>query len=471
MRRKPLWIVLGVALSLVFAGCGGGTSSAPPGPQGTAAKVDPSLCGLNAFASATKPVEVKFWEAMERTNEDWLVQATNQFNASQHAVHVTLTQFPNYQDLLTKYTAGLSTGDLPDLFQPEDTTVQRLIDSKSVVPMQACVDADHYVMTDFLPRAMAYYSYQKVLYGMPWAISNPILWYNRTAFIKAGLDPDKPPTTLEQVKEYSQKIVATHAAKHGIALRVEPYVFEFLNAKSGGTLVNNDNGRSARATAATLTTPIALQIWTWWNDMVKSGLARNTGGAVGNIDHFLAIGSGDAAMTLEASGVLGSVKQVLESGQYSTVKIGAGPLPSITGGGGVPVGDASLWIAAHATLATRAAAWQYVTYLVSAQQIASLAVEGGYAPNRTDATKVPSLALKWKLEPIYRVSYDQVTTGAEAPPTEGSLIGDYQGVRDAIKDGMLAMLTQGLTPQAGLDKAQSEATAAIQAYNARVGAG
>ena len=222
---------------------------------------------------------------------------------------------------------------------------------------------------------------------------------------------------------------------------------------------------------ATLTTPIALQIWTWWNDMVKSGLARNTGGAVGNIDHFLAIGSGDAAMTLEASGVLGSVKQVLESGQYSTVKIGAGPLPSITGGGGVPVGDASLWIAAHATLATRAAAWQYVTYLVSAQQIASLAVEGGYAPNRTDATKVPSLALKWKLEPIYRVSYDQVTTGAEAPPTEGSLIGDYQGVRDAIKDGMLAMLTQGLTPQAGLDKAQSEATAAIQAYNARVGAG
>ena len=97
---------------------------------------------------------------------------------------------------------------------------------------------------------------------------------------EGGLDPNKPPQTLDEVKEYSQKIVASGAAKHGIALRVEPYIFEFLNAKSGGTLVNNGNGRDARATAATLETRRPPHtIWTWWNDMVHSGLALNTGGA------------------------------------------------------------------------------------------------------------------------------------------------------------------------------------------------
>ena len=152
-------------------------------------------------------------------------------------MHVSLLQFPNYQDLLTKYLGGLSSGDLPDLFQPEDTTVQRLIDSRSTVPMQACVDADHYSLKDFLPRATGFYSYDNVLQGMPWTISNIVLWYNTTAFEKAGLDPKHPPATLAEVMEDSRKIVQSGAAKHGIALRVEPYVFEFLNAKSGGTYV------------------------------------------------------------------------------------------------------------------------------------------------------------------------------------------------------------------------------------------
>lgn len=205
--------------------------------------------------------------------------------------------------------------------------------------------------------------------------------------------------------------------------------------------------------------------------MVKSGLALNTGGATGNIDHMLAIGTGDAAMTMEASGVLGAVKQVLETGQYRTVKIGTAPLPSINGGGGVPVGDGSLWLTKAATPERRAAAWQFIKYLASAEQQASLAVEGGFAPIRPDATQVPALSQKWAAEPIYRVSYDQLTTGEENASTAGSLIGDYQGVRDAVKDGMLSMLTGGLPPEAGLQKAQREADAAIKAYNDRLGVG
>ena len=229
--------------------------------------------------------------------------------------------------------------------------------------------------------------------------------------------------------------------------------------------------RAARATASTIDSPIATQIWTWWNDMVHRGLALNTGGATGNIDHMLAVGTGDAAMTMEASGVLGTVKQVLESGQYKTVKIGTAPLPSLNGGGGVPVGDGSLWISKSAAPEKRAAAWQFIKFLASPEQQASLAVEGGFAPIRSDATSVPALAAKWAAEPIYRVSYDQLTTGVEGPPTAGSLIGDYQGVRDAVKDGISSMLTGGLSPAAALQKAQREADTSIKAYNDRLGVG
>ena len=170
--------------------------------------------------------------------------------------------------------------------------------------------------------------------------------------------------------------------------------------------------------------------------------------------------------------MLGTVKQALEQGsQYKSVRIGVAPLPSINGGGGVPVGDGSLWISKSASLEKRAAAWQFVKYLASPELQASVAVEGGFAPIRTDATTVPALVKKWAAEPFYRVSYDQLTTGAENASTAGTLVGDYQGLRDGIKDGLIAMLTGGLSPSAALQKAQREADAAITAYNVRIGVG
>ena len=193
--------------------------------------------------------------------------------------------------------------------------MQLMIDSQSVVPVQSCIDADHYSL-DELPAArhgvlLLRATCSTACRGASRTRSSA---YNRAAFVKAGLDPNQPPQTLDEVKEYSQKIVATGAAKHGIALRVEPYIFEFLEREVGR------HAREQRRTAATRArrrrpsrrrrARRSGRGGTTWS---TAGLALNTGGAAGNIDHMLAIGTGDAAMTIEASGVLGTVKQVLES--------------------------------------------------------------------------------------------------------------------------------------------------------------
>ena len=204
--------------------------------------------------------------------------------------------------------------------------------------------------------------------------------------------------------------------------------------------------------------------------MVRSGLAVNTGGATGNIDHMLALGTGDAAMTMEASGVLGTVRQALESGQYH-VKIGVGPLPSLNGGGGVPVGDGSLWIPKAAAPAKRAAAWQFVKYLSSAKEQADLAASLGYVPVRRSATAVAELQQTWASETRPKRAHNPKALGPPKTPAAGARPQEYQGVRDAVKDGMLSMLTGGLSPQAALEKAQKQADASIKAYNTRLGVG
>jgi sn-glycerol 3-phosphate transport system substrate-binding protein len=380
-----------------------------------------------------------------------------------------LAQQPNYQDTFTKYKAGLQSGDLPDLVQMEETTVQQMIDSRSTIPAQACIEASDYDLEPFLPRALEYYASGGVQRAMPWAISNPVLFYDKAAFEEAGLDPEAPPRTFEEVQKYSRQIVDAGVRTHGISLKIAAYIYEFLLAKSGGEYVNNGNGRQARADEANFDSDPSLAVLDWWKGMVDSDLALNTGADPNNIDHLLALANGSAAMTIEASGAIGPVEAVLASGDFGAVEVMTAPLPSLEGDGGVPVGDGALWIPNASTPAERAGAWLYTQFLVSAASQAGLAIAGGYAPARTDAAEQPELIAHWEANPQYRVAYDQLLDGPVNDATIGSLIGDYQAVRNAIRDGMIRMLRFDDDPLDAAEAAKGEADIAMQEYNDRVG--
>lgn len=431
-----------------------------------------STCPVKALRQGDA-VEITFWHQMTAENEVVLQDLVAAFEAEHPDISVDLVNQTTYVDLFEKYTAGLQTGDLPDLGQFEDTTIQQLVDSQSTVPLASCMKADKYSLKDFLPRALAFYTTQGTLRSMPFNISNPVLFFNRTAVAAAGIDPDVPPETFEQLREYSQKVVDAGSARHGMALHVEPYVNEFLFAKSGLEYVNNSNGRKARATKSVLASKGGVKIWTWWRDMVESELAVNTGATPGSTDHLFALGTGDAAMTFEASAALGPAYAVLSSGQFPGVELGVWPLPALEPGGGVPVGDGSLWIPKASSPPKRAAAWELVKFLADPMQVAALSVgsQGGYIPTRRSALEDPALEALWAERPFLQVPYDQLATGPDNATTAGPVIGDYQGVRDAVRDAFVRMLTQGLAPRVAIREAQDQATAAIREYNGRVGAG
>jgi len=377
-----------------------------------------------------------------------------------------------YPDLFGKYTAALAgTGELPDLAQMEDISVQELVDSESTVPAEACVEADGYDLSDYLPRTLEFYSTEGVLRAMPWNVSNVVLIYNKSAFERAGLDPERPPTTLEELEEYSQQIVDTGAAPNAMALHVEPYTIEYLYATSGEEFVNNGNGRDERATETQIDSAVGAEIWSWWNDMVSSGLAINTGSQSNNYDHLFALGNQQVAMTFEASGVLGSVEAVLASGEFGGVEIGVGALPGVEAEGSVPVGDGSLWIPRASSPAKKAAAWEFIKFLNEPAQQAALSVgsQGGYVPVRRSAVEEPALQSLWEQKSWPSLLFDQLDSGPITPASIGPVMGDYQGVRNALRDGFVRMLVGDASPDDAMATTQAEATELIRNYNDRIG--
>lgn len=136
-------------------------------------------------------------------------------NAAQHLVDlwnsknpdkIAVTVIPDNQ-MVTKLATGVTAGDVPDMisfdliFMPDFMKAGYLVDLTAELssdPNQAKVAKAF--------RDLA--SYDGKLYGTGFTPDVSILVYNKGLFKQAGLDPEKPPTTLAEVKDYATKIRA-----------------------------------------------------------------------------------------------------------------------------------------------------------------------------------------------------------------------------------------------------------------------
>jgi sn-glycerol 3-phosphate transport system substrate-binding protein len=455
----PALAAIPLLLLPLAAACGGGGNNFS------------AECPIGLVEQATSPVRVTFWHSMTVANRDTIERLVSEFNASHDKIQVEAVFQGTYDESATKYFTSLRGGDVPDLVQIEDTGTQRMIDSGSVARAQDCVDAEGYDLSDYLERVIAYYRVEGELWPYPFNVSSPVLYYNRTAFERAGLDPNRPPATLEEIRDYSRQLVDSGVVRHGVALELAAWHFEQWLAKEGEPFVDNDNGRAGRATRVLFGNDAGRAMFQWLDSMVDDGLAVNVGRNPSGADTLLAIGSGDAAMTIATSAAMRSVFGVLESGEFPDVTVGVAPMPGISAQdrGGIEVGGAALWVVNRSPAAEQEAARIFAQWLNAPEQQAAWHVGSGYIPIRVSAAGMPAVQELWSELPHFRVAYDQLLAGELNIASAGSVIGPYEEVREAILNAMEQMLLQGKDPDAALDDAVSQSDDAIEAYNSRVG--
>jgi sn-glycerol 3-phosphate transport system substrate-binding protein len=453
-------LVAGLAAAFALGSASVGASAAPTRGEAN--------CPLKALNRADKPVEITFWHSMTRVLEETLVALTDEFNSSQDDVRVSLVNQSSYEDTLSKFRAGLGAGELPDLVQLPETGLQQVIDSQAILPAQACIDADDFDMSEYLPRVIDYYTVEDTMWAMPFNVSQPILYYDRAIFEAAGLDPDSPPTTLDEVREYSEQIKANAGYPYGLALKIDAFFFEQLLGKDNVPYVNNGNGRKERASEVNFDNKAGLRAFKWMRDMVDDGLAvTNPRTGPNQINNYLALGNRQAAMTIDTTAGLGTVQQVLGQGDYAHVELGVGPMPGASKGGTI-VGGGAMFLVNLSSDAKQAAAWEFAKFLNQPEQVAAWAAGTGYLPTREDAIELPVLQQRWDEFPQFRVGYDQLLAGKNTLASSGPVIGDYLGVREVIDEQETALLAGEKSPKKALNDAKSESDRVMKDYNDRV---
>jgi sn-glycerol 3-phosphate transport system substrate-binding protein len=447
-------------LSLSLAACGGGGEEEAPGGETPGA------------GPAGGTVTIDLWHSEAAANLDTLERLASRYNSSQNEVKVRPSFQGTDEELMAKLVTSLASGQVPAIAFMAEPDAQKMIDSGAVAPMQDFIDQDDYDLSDLDQRAIQYYTLQDKLWAMPFSSGVPLLYYNKVTFREVGLDPERPPRDLEEVRQYSEKFLKRDSSgqvvRSGIALDIQDWPERIL-AEHDDLFVDNNNGRDGRATKVLFDNDTGQWYFQWWHDMVDEGLGFNIGRNPTFVDGLLAMVSGRAAMTFSYSSALGSVVDALEKGAAGGMEIGVSALPGVPGGTGIPLPFSRvLWILNVRPEREQEAAWKFVKWLMEPEQQAEWFAGSGYLPVSHSAIDQPAAKAIVAKYPLFQVPLDLYSKSPTTPAALGALLGPFRQVREALDQAVEAMLSGAKDPVAALDDAAASANQAIEEYNQRV---
>jgi sn-glycerol 3-phosphate transport system substrate-binding protein len=475
-----------VVAALVAAACTdppttGGDDAVVIGGDGA---VDLPDCPLDALDEADGPVDVTLWYGgISGATDTAMKDIVAAFNAGQDEVRLQASnQGAAYEEVYRKYTSASSAGSdqLPDLILLEDTQLQAMADSGQVLPAQACMEAADYDMTEIVPAVRAKYSINDVLLPGYMNVSTPVLWYNKAHWERAGLDPEDPPGTLDELYEAAQVLKAEGVSTKPFSFKATRWFFETWLTGIGEEIVNNDDGREGLATEATFATPAAEDLMAFLVEMNDEGLVNVFANVEGGIDQYLALITQESSMLIETSAAAATISAAV-AGEISAEDAGAGfdasaidlsvlvpgvgPFPGIDAPGRVFPSGGAFYMLNTSDPEQQAGAWRFLEFMLDPATAKDWLFGGGYLPVVKAVDADPEVQAFWTddltgvlLEP----ASEQLA--AADPDQPGPLIGPYPDVGDIIEAMLESILLEGADIPAALADAQDSATQALERY-------
>ncbi len=445
----------GLALSIVAAACGGG------GPGGGGA----TDLSAQAPGKDVKPAaKIVWWHAMTGLNSDAINKMVAGYNKSQSNITVEAVFQGTYDDLLSKLNTALASNAAPALAQVFDIGQRYMYDTKEVLPMQAFIDRDKFDTSQFEPAVINYYKYQDKLQSMPFNASSSILYYNKDAFKEVGLDPEKPPTTFSEVRDYAKKLTKKDASgqtvRYGFGPSIYGWFFEQWMAVSGQLYADNGNGRDDRATKVVYNNAAGKAILDWWKAGLDGGYFNNPG--IDNPGSQNAFNTGKNAMYVESTA---QMRNHINNAKFS-VGTGFFPRPdNKPNDGGNIIGGASLYIMKSRPADEQQAAWEFVKYAMSPLVQAQWQADTGYYPIvKTAYNEAPSKDWATKY-PQFLTAVNQIREAPQNRMTNGAVLGVFSQARARTQKMIESVLLGRESSQQALDAAVAEMNEAIDKYN------
>ncbi len=382
---------------------------------------------------------------------DKLVQ---EFEAENSDITVKAIYSGNYSDTMTKAMTALKGGNPPHLSVILSTEIFTLIDNDAILAFDDLVTGsdEKKWLDSFYPALMENSRTGGKTWSIPFQRSTIVMYYNKDAFKKAGLDPEKPPATWEELVEMGKKLVTKDASgkvtQWGLEIPSTGYPYWMFGAlsKQNSEVLMNDGG-----TESYFDHPGVIQALDFWKDLGnKHNIMPDGTIEWGTLrTDFL---EQKTAIMWHSTGNLTAVKK------NATFDFGVAMLPAKKERG-TPTGGGNFYIFKQTTAEERAAAIKFIKWMTQPVRTAQWSIGTGYLGTRPDAYETAELKAYVKEFPPAAVARDQLKFAtAELSVHENGRV--YKILNDAIQ----AALTGAKTPEKALQDAQKQAERVLKRY-------
>jgi len=265
---------------------------------------------LASAAPAQAQVEIQWWHSMEGANNDKVNELAGKFNASQKDYKVVPTFKGTYPESMTAAIAAYRAGNAPHILQVFEVGTATMMAAKgAIVPVYKLMkDADEpFDPKAYLGPVSGYYTDPKGnMLSFPFNSSTAIFYWNKDAFKKAGLDPEKAPRTWKEFLADVDKIQASgHKCAYTTSWPSWVHIENFA-AWHNIPIGTKENGMAGLDTSFTFNDPLHVRQVQMLGDLAKKGAFQyagrtNEGGAK--------FSSGECAMLTESTGGQANVRR------------------------------------------------------------------------------------------------------------------------------------------------------------------
>ncbi|ELZ82456.1 carbohydrate ABC transporter substrate-binding protein, CUT1 family [Haloferax elongans ATCC BAA-1513] len=418
------------------------------------------LSGCTGSLGGGGTTTIKFWHAMGGDTAKLLDNMGSDFESQTEGIELDVASKGSYRETLNATTSAVKAGNPPAVSQIFEVGTQLAIDSGAFVPVEEIIPSDRIDYDQYLDSVMNYYRIDGTLNSMPFNSSNPVLYYNKDAFEAAGLDPESPPKTFEEVRAASEALVANADVEKGITFANHSWFVEQWFAEQDALLVGKQNGRAGTPTKANLTSDASRNIFEWWADMYDEGYYLNPGVEAWSAadQAFL---SGKTGMHITSTS---GITSLTTGGKENGFEVGVDYLPVPNGSrNGVVIGGASLWVPSGLSDAQQEAAAEFLLWLTQPEQQVRWHKGTGYFPIHSGAVDTLENDGWFDENPNYVTAFEQLQETKDSPATRGAVMGPFLKTRTIIEEGYVSMI-QGTPVDDALSNMDSKVESELEAH-------
>lgn len=265
-------------LGLTACSSDGGTTAGSSKPE--------SSSSSSTSPAAGKKVSLSMWNGFTGPDGELLKTIVNDYNKkNSDKVEIKMDVMP-WDQLNTKLPPAIATHTAPSFVLTIGGNAIPYIQNGSFQDMSDFFTVSGADKSDFTDAALQMGQKDGKQYLLPMQMNGLYLYWNKELFKSAGLDPEKPPQSLEQLAEYAVKLTDPSKNQYGLGLPVKgaPEYFTSFIMGNGGDVVD------LKAKKSVFDSPENLKTLTWLQDLVVNKKVSPKGATGADIDKLMQSG-------------------------------------------------------------------------------------------------------------------------------------------------------------------------------------